>query len=377
MAKFILVPDSYKGTMTSMQVCDAMKRGITRVLPDADIISIPVADGGEGSVDAFINAMGGERISVEVAGPYFDKMTACYGLLSDGFTAVIEVASCAGLPLVYNKKDPSLTTTFGVGEIMLDAVKCGCKRIIMCLGGSCTNDAGCGAAAAAGVRFLNASGEEFIPVGGTLSEIASIDAAALNTAFHNIEIISMCDVDNPLYGSKGAAFVFAPQKGADPEMIERLDAGLRSLASVSGRSSLAQSRGSGAAGGMGFGMQAFFGSKLKMGIDTVLDIADFDLQLANADYVFTGEGRIDPQSMHGKVVIGVAKRAERAGIPVIAVVGDISDGIDQAYELGVTSVFSINRVAVEKAEARRRAPVDLENTAADITRLIVAAKARR
>jgi glycerate kinase len=370
MPKFILVPDSYKGTMSSTQVCAAMERGIRRVLPDAIVDSLPVADGGEGSVDAFLSAIGGEKRSVEVCGPYFDKIESYYGVLGDGQTAVIEMAACAGLPLVYNKKDPSRTTTYGVGEMMLHAANSGCRQIIMCLGGSATNDGGCGAAAAAGIRFYDKKGRQFIPVGGTLADIVFIDASGISPVLAGVDVVTMCDVDNPLYGELGAAYIFAPQKGANERMVRMLDDGLRGLAKATKADETARMGGSGAAGGMGFGMRVFFNSKLRMGIETVLDITGFDDLLHGTDYVFTGEGCIDPQSMHGKVVIGVAKRAERAGVPVIAVVGDISDGIEEAYNMGVTAIFSINRVAVDKEQARRRAPRDLEMTVADIARIL-------
>ncbi len=370
MPKFILVPDSFKGTMSSSEVCAAMARGIRRVMPEACIHALPVADGGEGSVDAFLGAVGGTRHTVEVCGPYFEKIQAHYGILDDGKTAVVEMAACAGLPLVYNKKDPSRTTTYGVGELMLHAAGAGCERLIMCLGGSATNDAGCGAAAAAGVRFYDKNGRQFIPVGGTLEEVVLIDVSGISPALSGVEIITMCDVDNPLYGESGAAYVFAPQKGASAQMVRLLDDGLRSLAKAAKAEDIARAAGSGAAGGMGFGMRIFFASRLRMGIETVLDITGFDALLCGADYVLTGEGRIDPQSMHGKVVIGVAGRARRAGVPVIAVVGDIADGVEEAYDMGVTAIFSINRVALARDMARRRAPRDLELTVADIARLL-------
>ncbi len=370
MPRFILVPDSYKGTMSSTQVCEAMERGIRRILPDAIVDSLPVADGGEGSVDAFLHAIGGKKRAAEVCGPYFDKIEATYGVLGDGQTAVIEMAACAGLPLVFNRKDPSRTTTYGVGELMLRAAADGCKQIVMCLGGSATNDGGCGAAAAAGIRFYDKNGRQFIPVGGSLKDIVFIDTSGVSPAFANVSVVTMCDVDNPLYGEKGAAYVFAPQKGAGTQMICALDEGLRNLAKVAKADELARMAGSGAAGGMGFGMRAFFNSELRMGIETVLDVAGFDELLPGTDYVFTGEGRIDPQSVHGKVVAGVAKRAKRAGVPVIAVVGDISDDIEEAYDMGVSAIFSINRVALERDAARKRALQDLEMTVADIVRIL-------
>ncbi len=355
--------------MSSTEVCEAMERGIRRVLPDAIVDSLPVADGGEGSVDAFLHAIGGEKRALEACGPHFDKIEAYYGVLADRKTAVIEMAACAGLPLVH-KKDPSRTTTYGVGEMMLHAAHNGCTQIIMCLGGSATNDAGCGAAAAAGIRFYDKNGRQFIPVGGTLSDIVLIDASGMAPALSGVDIIAMCDVDNPLYGESGAAYIFAPQKGADERMVRFLDDGLRSLAGVLKAHEIARLGGSGAAGGMGFGMRVFFNSKLRMGIETVLDITGFDELLRGTDYVFTGEGRIDPQSMHGKAVVGVAKRAKRAGVPVIAVVGDIADGIDEAYHLGVAAIFSINRVALDRELMRKRAPRDLELTVADIVRVL-------
>lgn len=370
MPRFMLVPDSYKGTMSSMQVCEAMERGIRRVLPEAIVDSLPVADGGEGSVDAFLHAIGGKKRAADVCGPYFDKIEASYGVLGDGQTAVIEMAACAGLPLVFNRKDPSRTTTYGVGELMLRAAADGCKQIIMCLGGSATNDGGCGAAAAAGIRFYDKNGRQFIPVGGSLKDIVFIDTSGVSPALAGVSVITMCDVDNPLCGERGAAYVFAPQKGAGAQMVRALDEGLRNLAKVARADELARTAGSGAAGGMGFGMQVFFNSNLRMGIETVLDVAGFDELLPGTDYVFTGEGRIDPQSMRGKVVMGVARRAKRAGVPVIAVVGDISDGIEEAYDGGVTAIFSINRVALEHEAARKRAPRDLELTVADIVRIL-------
>ena len=368
MPRFMLVPDSYKGTMSSMQVCEAMERGIRRVLPEAIVDSLPVADGGEGSVDAFLHAIGGKKRAADVCGPYFDKIEASYGVLGDGQTAVIEMAACAGLPLVFNRKDPSRTTTYGVGELMLRAAADGCKQIIMCLGGSATNDGGCGAAAAAGIRFYDKNGRQFIPVGGSLKDIVFIDTSGVSPALAGVSVITMCDVDNPLCGERGAAYVFAPQKGAGAQMARALDEGLRNLAKVARADELARTAGSGAAGGMGFGMQVFFNSNLRMGIETVLDVAGFDELLPGTDYVFTGEGRIDPQSMRGKVVMGVARRAKRADVPVIAVVGDISDGIEEAYDGGVTAIFSINRVALEHeaAESAR----DLELTVADIVRIL-------
>lgn len=373
MSKYILIPDSFKGTMSSDEICNIMKKAILNNQADADIVSIPVADGGEGSVDAFLKAIGGEKIYISVMNPYMEEMESFYGITADGKTAIIEMAACAGLPLVEDRKNPLLTTTYGVGQLMKDAMKRGCSRIIMGLGGSCTNDGGCGAAAALGVRFYNHEGIPFVPVGGTLKEITNVDLSHQLEELKHVEIITMCDINNPLYGENGAAYIFGPQKGADDKIVVELDNGLRHLSEIVERAlnrCLSQLEGAGAAGGMGFGMVAFLNSTLQMGIETVLDTVGFDQLLDDVDYVFTGEGKIDNQSMSGKVVIGIAKRTKERNIPLIAIVGDIGDNIEEAYERGVTGIISINRVAVEYKEAKKRAREDLYLTMDNLMRMI-------
>ncbi len=372
MQKILLIPDSFKGTMSSSEICGIMKKAIHSYYPNADVISIPVADGGEGSVDSFLAALGGERIAVNVKGPYFEDMESFYGILPDN-TAVIEMAAAAGLPLVGENRQAGKTTTYGVGQLILHAVKSGCRKIIVGLGGSSTNDGGCGAAAAAGIVFKDASGKAFIPVGETLSNISSIDVGGLDSAVAQAEIITMCDIDNPLCGPNGAAYVFAPQKGADEALVKILDENLLHMAVVVKRDlggDIAEMPGAGAAGGMGGGMAAFFGSRLQMGIETVLDTVGFDSLLKGADLVFSGEGKIDYQSLRGKVVIGVARRTKRAGVPLIAIVGDIGDNVENAYNEGVSAIFSINRVAVPFREARLRCRDDLFLTMDNLMRFI-------
>ena len=300
-------------------------------------------------------------------------MEAFYGLIEGGQTAVIEMAACAGLPLVGENKNPSQTTTYGVGQLMLKAVSGGAKKLIVGLGGSATNDGGTGAAAAAGVKFFDKRGREFVPVGGMLKDIAKIDFSGLDPVFKGVTITTMCDIDNPLCGPNGAAHIFGPQKGADPEMVERLDSGLARLADVVKGETGADLReipGTGAAGGMGYGMLAFFGSELRMGIETVLDTVKFDELVKGADFVFSGEGRIDTQSLRGKVVIGVARRAKTAGVPLIAVVGDIGDNIQAAYDAGVAGIFSTNRIATDFKNVRPRAKSDLALTMDNLIRFI-------
>ncbi len=347
MKKAVLIPDSFKGTVSSTRVCELMAERIEKIFPGCAVQSIPVADGGEGSVDAFLTAVGGEKVTKQVTGPWFEQCSGYYGLIDNGATAVLEMAAAAGLPMVGDHKDPRGTTTFGVGELLADAARSGAKRLVIGLGGSATNDGGCGAAAAAGVKFYNAAGESFVPVGGTLKDIERIDMSMRDPAFDKVEIVTMCDIDNPMYGETGAAYIFGPQKGADPEMVKFLDQGLRHLSEVIKRDvdvDVADMPGAGAAGAMGAGMVAFFGSRLQMGIETVLDTVEFDKAIADADIIFTGEGKIDSQSLRGKVVIGVARRAAKQDKPVIAIVGGADYDVDAAYGEGVTAIFPINRL---------------------------------
>lgn len=372
MRKFIVIPDSFKGTMSSAEICDVMKQVILHHYPNAQVACIPVADGGEGSVDAFLEAMGGEKVFVTVQGPYGEPVQGFYGLLPDG-TAVVEMAAAAGLPLVGDNKHAELTTTYGAGQLMAAAAQAGCKKLIVGLGGSATNDGGCGAAAAAGVKFYDAAGNSFVPVGATLKNISRIDTSGMLPELRNIPIITMCDIDNPLCGEHGAAAVFGPQKGADAACVAMLDEGLSHLADVVRRDMGVEIKdlpGAGAAGGMGGGMAAFFGSNLQMGIETVLDAVNFDQLIDGADLVLSGEGKIDTQSLRGKVVIGVARRTKRAHVPLVAVVGDIGDNIHAAYDEGVYGIFSINRVAVPYKEARLRAKEDLELTVENVLRFM-------
>lgn len=375
MKKAVIIPDSFKGTLSSSEICGIVSGCIKKEFPDCEVVEIPVADGGEGSVDAFLTAVGGERVSIEAAGPWFERRGAYYGILRGG-TAVVEMAAAAGLPLAGERLDPERTTTYGVGELLLDAAHRGAKQIIVGLGGSATNDAGCGAAAAVGARFYNAAGESFIPTGGTLCEVERIDLSGLDPALAHCDISAMCDIDNPMYGPTGAAHVFGAQKGADAAAIERLDAGLRHLAAVIRRDlnlDVAALPGSGAAGGMGAGMVAFFGAKLSPGIDTVLDTVDFDTLAADADMIFTGEGKLDSQSLRGKVVIGIARRAKKLGRPVIAIVGGADYGAEAAFKEGVTAIFPINRLPQDFSLLKEHSAENLAFTAENIMRCLKAA----
>ena len=361
MERYVLVPDSFKGTLTSGEICRILREEILRAKPDAEVVSIPVADGGEGSVEAFLTAVGGQRLQAPCHGPHMEEMTGFYGLLPDG-TAVVEMAAAAGLPLAGGRLEPDTATTYGVGELMAAAAERGAKRIILGLGGSATNDGGCGAAAALGVRFLDGQGRAFLPIGGNLDRIAHIDLSGQRPL---PEVTVMCDIDNPLCGPSGASAVFGPQKGADPEMVRMLDENLRHLAAAVRRDLGMETEhlpGGGAAGGMGAGAAAFWNGTLQMGIETVLDTVDFDRIVQGARLVITGEGRLDGQSLRGKVVSGVAARAKRAGVPVVAVVGAVGEGADGVYDLGVCGVFTTNHSPAPFEKARLHAADNLRRT---------------
>lgn len=371
--KIVLIPDSFKGTLSSVEVCRVLRGCVELRLPGCEVRAIPVADGGEGSVDAFLAALGGEKVHARVAGPFFEPVESFYGLTDGGKTAIVEMAACAGLPLAGERRDPALTTTYGVGELIALAVEGGARKIILGLGGSATNDAGCGAAAAMGVRFFDRTGTPFVPTGGTLGEVERIDVSAARERLRGVEITAMCDIDNPMYGENGAAYVFAPQKGAGPEQVRALDAGLRRLAGVMRRElgmDFAELPGAGAAGAMGAGVTAFLGASLQSGIESVLNAVDFDRAAADADLIFTGEGRLDSQSMRGKVVIGVARRAKRLGKRVIAIVGGAEGELEAAYAEGVTAVFTTNRLPEPLSRSAPRAAENLAFTMDNILRLL-------
>lgn len=372
MKKIILIPDSFKGTMTSIQICTILKRAIQTILPDVSTISIPVGDGGEGTAEAFHLAAGGQRYIETVCGPHFEPVEAAYTILPDG-TAVIEMAAAAGIPLCKGPLDPMTATTYGVGQLIDSALEQGCTRIILGLGGSATNDGGCGAACALGAQFFDSQGKPFIPAGGTLGRISTLDLIELQKRLDRVTITCMCDIDNPLFGPNGAAAVFAPQKGATEEQIQILDDGLRHLSeklSAYTSCNMANLPGAGAAGGMGGGCAALFHAELKSGIETVLDAVGFDALASEADLVITGEGKIDGQSARGKVISGVSQRTQALKIPCIAIVGDAGNGYEPLYEKGLTAVFSINRTAIPFEQACLRAGDDLYRTACDLLRLI-------
>ena len=327
----IVVPDSFKGTLSATRVADIAGEEIKKAIPSANIKKIPVADGGEGTLDCFENITGGKRIACEVTGPNFQKVNAEFLLC--GNTAVIESAQANGLPLA-NPKSAAGTTTYGVGELIKKAAEQGAEKFIIGIGGSATNDCGCGMAAALGTKFFDRDGNEFVPTGETLCNVESV------TFGKTYDITVLCDVTNPLYGENGAACVYAPQKGADEQQVRMLDDGLRHIASVLEKfgKDVADLKGAGAAGGMGAGFIAFLNAELKRGIEVVLDLAGFEQSAQQSDYIITGEGSLDSQSFSGKVIDGIISRSH--GKPVIAVVG-ISK-LDDCSEYGLAAVFESN-----------------------------------
>ena len=375
MKKCVVVSDSFKGTVSSREICEIAQRVIPRHFPACEVVCIPVADGGEGTVDCFIQAMGAQRVGVTVTNALGEKSAAAYARI--GELAIIEMAAAAGLPQVGALRCPGTATTYGVGELIAHAVDSGCRKILLGLGGSATNDGGCGCAAALGVRFYDAAGQSFVPVGDTLGRIARIDTAKADELLRSVEITVMCDVTNPLYGPTGAAYVFAPQKGADAEKVKSLDAGLRHFGDVI-RSQygldVSAMPGAGAAGGMGAGGVALLGGMIQSGIDAVLDVTGFDRQLEGADLVITGEGRIDSQSADGKVISGVARRTKAKGIPLIAIAGGIADSAGAVYDIGVSAMFSTDRAALPVDMLGARSPGDYEATLSDIMSLIAIAE---
>lgn len=379
MLKFITASDSFKESLSAQAACQAIADGIRRVFPDAEIVQVPMADGGEGTVDAFLSCIPGKKVEKEVTGPDGRKVLASYGLIKKGKCAVIETAAASGLDLVEkDKRDPLTATTYGTGELVLDALKRGVKKIIVGLGGSATNDGGAGLAQALGVKFLDKNGQE-LPVGGvSLGQLARIDVSGLDPRLKEAEIILASDVTNPLTGPNGASAVFGPQKGADKEMVQKLDASLHHYAAVIKEElgkDVENISGSGAAGGLGAGFLAFSNSQMKAGAQIVIEESNLAEKMRDADYVFTGEGGIDFQTKFGKTPYAVAQVAKKFGIPVFALAGQVGDGIDSLYEAGFTGIFGILPGVCSLPEALAGGGENLVRTSENVARVIKAARA--
>lgn len=370
MKHFVLAPDSFKGTMDAQLICKLEKEAITARFPDAKVTCIPMADGGEGMVSAYMGIMGGETVSVTVTGPLGAPVEAVYGILPDG-SAVMEMAAAAGLPYALGHEDPMHTTTYGVGQMILHAKAQGVKKILLGLGGSATNDCGIGMAAALGWRFLDDQGREVEPLACNLGKIHTILEPEVPL---DLQIRAACDVDNPLLGSRGATYTFGPQKGATEEMLPLLEAGMTGYARVlEAHKNLpggTEAPGSGAAGGMGAAVRMLFGGELLAGAELLLDSVGFDSLLQEADFVFTGEGRMDWQSAYGKVPGAIARRCQKAKVPCIALCGALGQGAEKLYDIGVTAMFSAVRGACSFEQIQKTCQEDLSLLTASVLRLL-------
>ena len=366
--KIVIASDSFKGSLASIEVAQSIEMGILDLFPSCDIVKVAVADGGEGTMDALCQSLGGRFIRIPVQDPIGRTIFASYVILQDGITAVLDMSSASGLTLLKPaERNPMLTSTYGTGQLIADALDRGCRRFLVGIGGSATNDAGMGMLTALGYRFLDAEGNELSGAGASLSKVCGIDCSGVSQAVRDSEFIVACDVDSPLYGPDGAAYVFAPQKGADPDMVKALDDGLRHYADVvasytgkipmhggpscTGETSImkdaASMPGAGAAGGLGYAFVAFFGARLQRGVDMVLDAVGFDSIIEGADLVITGEGRIDAQTLTGKTPYGVLQRASRQNIPVIALAGSVA--LDDSS--GFTAIRQITPPDMQLSEA--------------------------
>jgi glycerate kinase len=343
--KILVAPDSFKDSLTAFQVTQAVKEGIHAYDPSIQVIALPMADGGEGTVQALIDGTNGKLIETVVCGPLFEKTNSFYGILGDGKTAVIEMAAASGIEkLSAKERNPWNTTTFGTGELILKALEQGCTKVILGIGGSATNDAGIGACAALGIEFLDSNGKEVIPTGGGIKELTTINVSKANKLLKNVEIEIACDVSNPLVGEKGASAVYGPQKGADSEMVKQLDANLAHYAKlvlkVTGID-ISNYPGTGAAGGLGAGLMAFFNAKLVNGFSIIAKTTRLEDVVKQVDLVITGEGKIDEQTQYGKTPMGVCEIATKYNKPVIAIAGTLGSNIESLYTKGFNGIFSV------------------------------------
>lgn len=376
MKKIIIAPDSFKGSLTSAEVANAIELGIRRVAPNCEIVKVPIADGGDGTMDTLVSALEGKKIKIKVHDPLMRPIEAEYGLVKNGETAVIEMATASGLTLLSKEEqNPSITTTFGTGEIINDALQRGCHTFLIGIGGSATNDAGIGMLKALGFRFLDKKGEECDVVGNALQSIYSIDETRVSSKVYEAQFTIASDVDNPFSGTNGAAYVYASQKGANNKMVEELDKGLESFRQLIIEKKgidLNTISGAGAAGGLGGGFVAFLNAQLKPGIEMVLQTIDFENYLQNADFVVTGEGKLDIQTTMGKAASGILDAASKKNIPVIAIGGSVEDK-EALLKRGFTSLFPAtpNGMSIEEAMQKETAKKSIAQTAEQIMRTMI------
>ncbi len=373
--RIVVAPDSYKGSLSAVAVAAAMEQGILSVFPTAEVYKVPIADGGEGTVEALVTATNGRIIRQEVTGPLGEPVEAFWGLLGDGETAVIEMAAASGLPLVAKaRRDPRITTTFGTGQLIKAALEQGIRKFIIGIGGSATNDGGVGMAQALGAKFRDASGQELPYGGAALANLAAIDLSGLDSRLHAASIMVACDVDNPLCGPRGASAVYGPQKGATPEMVAELDAALNQFAVVATAAtgkSIAELPGAGAAGGLGAGLLFFTNAQLKPGVEIVLEATGFENIVKDAALVITGEGNTDFQTAFGKAPVGVAKIAQRHNVPTVCLSGGLGKDHEQVLQHGIDGIMSIVPHPMSLDECLSSANALVQAAAARLCRLIM------
>jgi len=371
----IIAPDSFKGSLTAVAVADAIEQGIRAVAPAAELVRVPLADGGEGTVQALVDSTGGRFIQQRVMGPLREPVDAFFGILGDDTTGVVEMAAASGLALVPpEQREPRLTTTYGTGQLIAAAMDRGCKKIIVAVGGSATNDGGAGMAQALGASLTDQNGAQIGPGAAELGRLAKIDISHMDERIQRTEFYIATDVSNPLCGPDGASAVYGPQKGATPEMVPELDAWLAHYARIIKRDlkqDVADRPGAGAAGGLGAGLMAFLGAQPRMGIAIVLEAVDFESYLEAADLVITGEGQIDAQTAYGKTLTGVGRLARRHGVPVVALAGSIREEADRLVEIGIDAAVSILPGPMTEAEAMARAGQLVQDAAERVMRLIL------
>ena len=370
----VLAPDSFKESMTAKEVCVAMERGIKKVNSNIQCIHVPMADGGEGTMQSLVDATGGEVYSLEVVGPLGNKVKAEYGILGNGEIGVLEMASASGIHLVsLEERNPLITTTYGTGELIKACLDRGVKKLLIGIGGSATNDGGVGVIQALGGRLLDKEGNELGFGGGELEKLDRIDLTNFDRRLKDVVIEVACDVSNPLCGENGASYIFGPQKGASVEMIKILDNNLKHYAKVIkeqfGKDVL-EIAGAGAAGGLGAGLMVFLNGNLKKGIEIVIEYSGLEKKVKNCDMVWTGEGSIDFQTQYGKTPLGVATVAKKYNKPVVALAGRVGDDIDILYEKGIDSIFGIMRGVTTIDEALKNGKENIERTSENIARLM-------
>lgn len=372
--RIVAAPDSFKGSLTAQEAAEALEAGIKRFDSSIEVEKVPMADGGEGTVQSMVDATEGRIISATVEGPMLNKVEAFYGILGDGGTAVIEMAAASGLPLVKpDERNPLIATTYGTGELIRHALDMGCRSIIIGIGGSATNDGGAGAMQALGAKFLDIEGNEIGLGGGSLGQLYKIETENMDARIREATITVACDVDNPLCGTNGASFVFGPQKGADSAMVEELDRNLAHYADLVESTlgvRIKDYPGAGAAGGLGGGLMAFAGATLKKGVDIVIETVKLEDRIKGADLVITGEGMMDFQTIYGKTPFGVAQAAKKRGIPVVAICGSIGKGAEVLYQNGFESIFSIVDSPMTLEEAMEKSGELLQNCSERVIRAL-------